>query len=85
MGNSQTDIKAILNTSSVFDPGLLSKGFKHQDFKLPNHTWEPPQNPPEALVAMQMVNDIDLANVKTEPVRPRNLTRQELVANAGTS
>ena len=80
IGQTQSDIEAILDTSSVFDPGLLSKGFKHQDFKLPNHTWEPPQNPPEALVAMQMVNDIDLANVKIELVRPRNLTKQELQA-----
>ena len=80
MGNNQAEIEAILNTSSVFDPGLLSKGFKHEDFKLPNHTWEPPQNPPEALVAMQMVNDIDLANVKIKPVRPRNLSRQKLTA-----
>ncbi len=51
-------------------------GFKHPDFKEPS-TWEPTKNPPEALTAMIMANELELSLVKTRNPHPQNLTRGE--------
>ena len=52
-------------------------GFKHPDFKQKSKWGKDPANPPDALVAFIMANELDLARVKVKNSSPQNLTRNQ--------
>ena len=65
-----------MNTGDVKVCDFQTLHFRHEKFKVLSK-FDQKSNPPQAVMGMTMVNELELANVNVDNPFPQNLTRSE--------